>query len=82
MTVDLLLARARRLWVELAGVPRTFPIRGTDVAVPAESLICPSGWIGIVALGGVAISTVPTEGLEAVVREAARRFPRRSADRP
>ncbi len=70
MAVDLMLARARRLWVELTGVPITFPVRGTNVAVSAGSLICPPGWTGIVALGGAAISTVPTEGLEPVVREA------------
>lgn len=70
VTVDPLLARARRVWVELAGVPVDFPGQGVAVAVSAASLLSPPGWVGIVALGGAAISTVPASGLAGVVRAA------------
>jgi len=68
---DPLLARARQIWVELAGVPVAFRAAGgIEVAVSAGSLLCPPGWVGIVALGGAAIVTVPEVGLVEVVRAA------------
>lgn len=70
VAVDPLLVRARRVWAELAGVPMDFPGEGAAVAVSATSLLCPPGWVGIVALGSVAISTVPVDDLAGVVQEA------------
>ncbi|WP_341715997.1 GNAT family N-acetyltransferase [Micromonospora sp. FIMYZ51] len=70
-----LLVRARRLWVELAGVPMIFPARGVAVAVSARSLLCPPDWVGIVALGDAAISTVPVDGFAQVVRKALDNLP-------
>jgi hypothetical protein len=71
MVGDLLLARARRVWVELAGVPVSFPAAGSaEVVVSAGSLLCPPGWVGIVALGDAAIATAPTGEVVGVVREA------------
>jgi hypothetical protein len=54
----------------LAGVPVAFREHGVEVVVSTGSLLCPSGWVGIVALGDGAISTVPTAGLAEVMRKA------------
>jgi hypothetical protein len=71
MVGDPLLARACEVWVELAGVPVAFPsVGGVEVVVSAGSLLCPPGWVGIVALGDAAIVTVPTDDVIGVVREA------------
>ncbi|BCJ56587.1 hypothetical protein Jiend_00090 [Micromonospora endophytica] len=59
----------------MAGVPLIFPARGAVVAVSAGSLMCPPGWIGIVALGDAAISTVPTDRLQQSVRAALAALP-------
>ncbi|MFI7299501.1 hypothetical protein ACIBTS_38240, partial [Streptomyces sp. NPDC050121] len=71
MPMDPLRARARALWMDLAGAPVSFPPRGevTVVASPHSGL-CPAGWVGVVALGGSAIVTVPGEGAAGPVREA------------
>jgi GNAT superfamily N-acetyltransferase len=68
---DPLIDRARRVWVELAGVPVAFPAAGgAEVVVAGGSLLCPPGWVGIVAIGDAAIATVPVEGVAAPVRSA------------
>ena len=54
-----MLLRVRRLWAELAGAPVTFGDSGVEVVVSPASLLCPPGWVGIVALGGSAIATAP-----------------------
>ncbi|GAA1627402.1 GNAT family N-acetyltransferase [Catellatospora bangladeshensis] len=69
MTGEILIARARQVWRELAGVPVTFPAEGTEVVVSAGSLLCPPGWSGIVALGDAAIITVPADGVGELVRD-------------
>src|SRR5262249_40594519 len=78
VAADRLLGRARRVWVELAGVPIDFPSHGAAVAVSVVSLLCPPGWIGIVALGGAAISTVPADRLAEGVQEGLNRLPARA----
>ncbi|MEH0822408.1 MULTISPECIES: GNAT family N-acetyltransferase [unclassified Micromonospora] len=69
MAYDPLLTRARAAWVEMAGVPMAFHEEGgVEVAVSASSLLCPPGWVGIVALGDAAIITAPTGSQAATVR--------------
>ena len=76
MPIDPLLARARRLWEDLAGVPVPFlSSGGVNVAVSPESGMCPAGWVGVVALGGSAIVTVPDDAVDAIVRDGLRRLP-------
>lgn len=71
MVADPLLARSREVWSKLAGVPVAFPaVGGAEVVVSAGSRLCPPGWVGIVALGGAAIVTVPADDLVGAVREA------------
>ena len=68
---DPLIDRTRRVWVELADVPVAFPEGGgAEVVVAAGSLLCPPGWVGIVAIGDAAIATVPVDGLAGPVRRA------------
>lgn len=76
MPKDLLLATARGLWEDLAGVPVPFPpTDGVRVIVSPRSGFCPPGWVGVVALGGSAIVTVPSEGDAATVRDALKGLP-------
>ncbi|MFF4362089.1 GNAT family N-acetyltransferase [Streptomyces sp. NPDC001604] len=76
MPIDPLLAGARRSWEELAGVPVPFPpCGGVNVAVSPESGMCPAGWVGVVALGGSAIVTAPSDSAAAIVRDALRELP-------
>ncbi|GAA2483261.1 GNAT family N-acetyltransferase [Streptomyces longisporus] len=76
MPIDPLLARARRLWEDLAAVPVPFPpIGDVNVAVSPESGMCPAGWVGVVALGGSAIVTAPDDSAAAIVRDALRDLP-------
>ncbi|MGW1752141.1 GNAT family N-acetyltransferase [Streptomyces sp. NPDC002092] len=76
MSIDPLLATARRSWEELAGVPVPFPpFGGVNVAVSPESGMCPAGWVGVVVLGGSAIVTAPNGGAAAIVRDALRELP-------
>ncbi|MCO1659797.1 hypothetical protein [Pseudonocardia humida] len=70
MAADPLPDRARRAWVGPAGVALAFPERGAAVATSAGSRLCPPGRVGIVALGGSAISTVPVDASAPVVRGA------------
>jgi GNAT superfamily N-acetyltransferase len=67
---DPLIDRTRRVWVELADVPVAFPEGGgAEVVVASDgSLLCPPGWVGIVAIGDAAIATVPVDGLAGPVR--------------
>ncbi|MFJ3205140.1 GNAT family N-acetyltransferase [Streptomyces sp. NPDC086989] len=70
MPIDLLVARARGLWEDLARVPVSFaPPGGVNVVVSPKSGLCPPGWVGVVALGGSAVVTAPSDGAAAVVRD-------------
>lgn len=76
MAHDPLLARAREDWLEMAGVPMAFPADGdVEVAVSARSLLCPPGWVGIVALGDAAIVTVPAGSWAGIVRKVLHGLP-------
>ncbi|MER7456701.1 GNAT family N-acetyltransferase [Micromonospora sp. NPDC126480] len=76
MAHDPLLARAREVWLELAGVAMAFPAGGgVDVAASTRSLLCPPGWVGIVALNDAAIVTAPTDTQARIVREALHGLP-------
>ncbi|MEU6024165.1 GNAT family N-acetyltransferase [Micromonospora sp. NPDC047134] len=76
MAADVLLARARVVWRELAGVPMALPADGgVDVAVSAESRLSPPGWVGIVALGDAAIVTLPADNRAETVRGVLRSVP-------
>ncbi|MFB7588914.1 GNAT family N-acetyltransferase [Streptomyces sp. NPDC056169] len=72
-----LLAAARRLWEDLAGVPASFPpaAGAVNVVVSPESDLCPAGWVGIVTLGGSALVTAPDEHTAETVRQALRGLP-------
>lgn len=69
MASDFLIIQAQQVWLELAGVPATFPTEGTEVVVSERSLLCPPGWSGIVTLGNAAIITVPEHGIAELVRQ-------------
>lgn len=69
MASESVIVRARQVWLELAGVPVTFPAEGSEVVVSERSLLCPPGWSGIVTLGNAAIITVPAEGIAELVRQ-------------
>ena len=58
-----LIAQARELWTGLAGVPVEFRAGNVAVAVSADSLLCPPGWIGLVVLDGAGIGVVPGPSL-------------------
>ncbi|MEU2364983.1 GNAT family N-acetyltransferase [Streptomyces noursei] len=76
MTTDGLLLGARGLWEELARVPASFPPSGqVNVVVSPASGVCPAGWVGVVALGGSALVTAPTERTAGIVRAALTRLP-------
>ncbi|MFJ6581477.1 GNAT family N-acetyltransferase [Streptomyces sp. NPDC091368] len=65
-----LLLKARRLWEELAHAPGSFPASGVTVTVSPDSALSPPGWIGVVALGGSALVTVPSPAAATAVRAA------------
>ena len=65
-----LICRVRRAWVGLAGVPVEFPSDGVEVVVSPESGLCPSGWVGVVVIGGAGIATVPLGTMVRPVSEA------------
>lgn len=81
MSMDPLVARARELWEDLAQVPESFaPPGGVNVVVSPRSGLCPVGWVGVVALGGSAIVTAPSDSAAVIVRDAlGRLFTRRSS---
>jgi GNAT superfamily N-acetyltransferase len=59
---DELLDRVRRVWAALAGVPAgSFACGAARVMVSPGSKICPSGWVGVVELGGAVVMTVRSE---------------------
>ncbi|GAA2362801.1 GNAT family N-acetyltransferase [Dactylosporangium salmoneum] len=70
MTSDSLLERARRLWADLAGTPVAFTESAIEVVTSPQSLLCPPGWVGIVALGRAAIATAPDNATAEIVRHA------------
>jgi hypothetical protein len=75
MLDDLLLQRARRLWVGLAGTPVVFRDAAVEVAVSPGSLLCPPGWVGIVALESAVIATAPDRDVAETVRRALNDLP-------
>lgn len=75
MTDDPLLGRAQRLWTGLAGTSVGFRAGVVDVAVSPGSMLCPPGWVGIVALGSTVIATAPDDNLAGVVRQALNDLP-------
>ncbi|MET9675820.1 GNAT family N-acetyltransferase [Streptomyces sp. NPDC006482] len=67
-----LLAAARRLWENVAGVPASFPPAGAvNVVVSPQSDMCPAGWVGIVELGGSALVTAPAARGRGLARRVA-----------
>ncbi|MFI9270883.1 GNAT family N-acetyltransferase [Kitasatospora sp. NPDC052896] len=76
-TVEQVLARAKRLWAELAGVPAAFPeaLGRSTIVVAPESGLCPQGWVGVVVLGGVALLTAPNEAVAVQLRQAVVELP-------
>ncbi|MFJ8017149.1 GNAT family N-acetyltransferase [Streptomyces sp. NPDC096339] len=71
-----LVGRARALWEGLARVPVSFaPAGGVSVVVSPRSELCPVGWVGVVALGGSAIVTAPSDRAAVMVRDALGRLP-------
>ncbi|MET8538523.1 GNAT family N-acetyltransferase [Streptomyces sp. NPDC005065] len=76
MSMDPLVARARGLWEDLAQAPVSFaPPGSVNVVVSPQSGLCPVGWVGVVALGGSAIVTAPSDSAAVIVREALGRLP-------
>lgn len=73
MTSDLLLDRARELWVELAVEPVAFSSSDVaNVVVSPGSRLCPPSWTGIVVLGGAGIVTVPSTEAARLMASASR----------
>ncbi|MFJ3128005.1 GNAT family N-acetyltransferase [Streptomyces sp. NPDC086993] len=76
MSMDALVVRARGLWEDLAQVPVSFaPPGSVNVVVSPRSGLCPVGWVGVVALGGSAIVTAPSDSAAVIVRGALGRLP-------
>ncbi|MER5972427.1 GNAT family N-acetyltransferase [Streptomyces sp. NPDC002055] len=76
MSIDPLVVRAHGLWEHLAQVPVSFaPPGGVSVVVSPRSRLCPVGWVGVVALGGSAIVTAPSDSAARIVRDALGRLP-------
>ncbi|WP_189544982.1 GNAT family N-acetyltransferase [Streptomyces gelaticus] len=75
MTTDLLLGRARELWIELAGAPAEFPPSGgMSVAVSPGSAMCPPLWTGAVVLGDAGMVTAPSAQVAELVEGAVRKL--------
>ncbi|WP_406500063.1 GNAT family N-acetyltransferase [Streptomyces sp. NBC_00846] len=75
MADDLLLVRARELWVELADTPVEFcPSEGAKVVVAPRSRLSPPSWTGIVRIGDAAIVTAPSVRAARMVDDAARKM--------
>ncbi|AXE82288.1 GNAT family N-acetyltransferase [Streptomyces atratus] len=75
MANDLLLLRARELWVELADTPVEFcPLGGTNVVVAPGSRMCPPRWVGVVRIGDDAIITAPSVRAAGIVDTAVRKM--------
>ena len=59
---DQLLDRVRTVWAALAEVPAgSFSCGTARVLVSPGSQICPSGWVGVVELGGAVVATAPSQ---------------------
>jgi hypothetical protein len=69
-----LLAGARRLWDELAGLAPQ-PWTGTRVVVAPSSRLCPAGWVGVVTVDGATLVTVPDAATAGRVRAVVGREP-------
>jgi hypothetical protein len=81
MISDPLLRRAWLLWETLAAAPVSFTRNSLSVVASPESQLCPPSWAGIVALGGSAIVTVPSEAMvEPVIRAFERGSPESLTD--
>ena len=66
MPLPALTARARTVWVRLAGVPVVFaPV--LRPAVSPTSRLCPPGWAGLVVIADEAIATVPDAGTGQII---------------
>ncbi|MER7003651.1 GNAT family N-acetyltransferase [Dactylosporangium sp. NPDC000555] len=75
VTNDPLLERAQQVWADLAGTPVTFTESAIEVVASPQSLLCPPGWIGIVALGRAVIATAPDNGTAEIVKHALKDLP-------
>ncbi|MFF3291992.1 GNAT family N-acetyltransferase [Streptomyces sp. NPDC003023] len=76
MPTQMLLARARGLWEDLARMPGAFGPQGAvNVVVSPQSGLCPPGWVGAVTLGGSALVTVGSESTAVIVRDALTTLP-------
>lgn len=75
MIDDRLLQRAQRLWASRAGTPVVFRDSAVEVAVSPQSLLCPPGWVGIVALGNAVIATAPDRDVAETVQRVLRDLP-------
>ncbi|MFC6023385.1 GNAT family N-acetyltransferase [Plantactinospora solaniradicis] len=75
MTDEALLARAQRVWAALSGTPVTFTTSAIEVAVSPQSLLCPSGWVGIVVMGNAVIATAPDDSAAEIVQHALNGLP-------
>ncbi|WP_049576905.1 GNAT family N-acetyltransferase [Nonomuraea sp. SBT364] len=65
--------QVREMWAGLAMAPAAFPgPGGVRVVVSPESALCPAGWVGVVALDGAVLATVPEPGRGGRVRDAVR----------
>lgn len=83
MDNDPLMARARRLWESLAGVPVSFAPSGGPVVVTAPaSALAPPSWVGTVLLGDAAVVTAPTDEMAHEVRRALEGVPARGLTEP
>ncbi|WP_330314542.1 GNAT family N-acetyltransferase [Streptomyces sp. NBC_00523] len=83
MNDDPLMARARRLWETLAGVPAPAAPDGAPVVVTASaSALCPPAWVGTVLLGDAALVTAPTDAAADEVRRALKAVPTRELAEP
>ncbi|MDW5328032.1 GNAT family N-acetyltransferase [Plantactinospora sp. KLBMP9567] len=75
MIGDSLLQRVQRLWVGLAGTPVVFRDAAVEVVVSPHALLCPPGWVGIVALEDAVIATAPDRDVAETVRRALNDLP-------
>ncbi|GGN58939.1 hypothetical protein GCM10010112_13240 [Actinoplanes lobatus] len=82
MIEDLLLPRARRLWAGLAGEPVAFRGAAVEVVASPRSLLCPPGWVGIVALGDAVIVTAPDSEAAETLRRAVHDLPTTAMTEP
>jgi len=75
MIDDALLQRAQRLWAGLARTAVVFRDSAIEVAVSPQSLLCPPGWVGIIALGNALIATAPDHEVAETVQRALNDLP-------